>query len=70
MGNQWQPELKKLSEHCDYGDKLMEMITDQLICGINDSHIQQRLLAEPDLTYKSFDLAQAIETTEHSTIDL
>ncbi|XP_065902584.1 uncharacterized protein [Dysidea avara] len=57
-------EPKKNSEHCDYGDKLIEMIRDQLVCGINDSHIQRRLLAEPDLTYKkAFDLAQA-------TIDL
>jgi len=49
----------------------MEMIRDQLVCGINDSHIQRRLLAEPDLTYKkAFDLAQAMETAEHCTADL
>ena len=49
----------------------MEMIRDQLVCGINDSHIQWHLLAEPDLTYKkAFDLAQAMETAEYCTIDL
>ena len=49
----------------------MEMIRDQLVCGINDSRIQRCLLAEPDLTYKKdFDLAQAMETAEQSTIDL
>ena len=35
------------------------MLRDRLVCGINDSGIQLRLLSEPDLTFKkAFDLAQ------------
>ena len=45
-------ELKKLSEHCGFGDSLNDALHDRLICGINDGRIQRRLLAESDLTYK------------------
>ena len=64
-------ELKKLSEHCDYGDSLNDMIRDRLVCGINDGRIQRRLLAEAELTYKkAFELAQAMETAERNAQDL
>ena len=39
-------ELKKLSEHCDYGNSLNDMIRDCLMCSINNGWIQHRLLAE------------------------
>ena len=36
-----------------------------LLCGIQDSRIQRRLLAEPDLTFgKAFELAQALESAD------
>ena len=55
-------KLKRLSEHCDYGDVLQDMLRDRLICGIQDQRTQRRLLAEPDLTLqKAFEAAQAIE---------
>ena len=64
-------QLKKLSEHCDYGDSLNDMIRDRLVCGINDGRIQRRLLAEAELTYKkAFELAQAMETAERNAQDL
>ena len=44
--------LRKLSEHCNYGETLPEMLRDRLVCGINNEKIQRRLLAEPDLTLK------------------
>ena len=38
------------------------MIQDRLVCGINNVHIQCRLLQEPSLTYESaFEKAQAVE---------
>ena len=47
------------------------MLCDRLVCGINDEHMQQRLLAEPDLTCKkAVQLAQAIESTEQNVCDL
>ena len=51
-------ELRAIGEHCDFGDKLDLMVRDRLVCGINDTHIQRRLLQEPNLTYKE---ARAME---------
>ena len=54
-------QLKKLSEHCEFGDTLDDMLCDRIVCGIDDGQVQRHLLAEPDLTYKkAFDIAQAI----------
>ena len=39
-------ELCKLSEHCNFGEALNDMLHDHLVCGINDSLTQRRLLAE------------------------
>ena len=39
-------ELKHLSEHCDFGVTLEDMIRGRLICGVRSPKIQQRLLAE------------------------
>ena len=55
-------ELRKVTEHCGFGDTLNDMLRDRLVSGINDGGIQRRLLSEPDLTYKkSLDFAQATE---------
>ena len=37
-------ELRSLAEFCNYGTNLDEMLRDQVVCGINDSTIQRRLL--------------------------
>ncbi|GFR97812.1 polyprotein [Elysia marginata] len=56
-------ELKRLTEFCEYNDKLEEMLRDRLVCGINDRRIQQRLLSEGTLTFpKALEIAQAMET--------
>ena len=47
------------------------MLCDRLVFGINDSRIQRRLLAEPDLDYKkAYELALALEAAEKSAQDL
>ena len=44
--------LGQLTEHCNYGDNLNTMLRDRLVCGINDTRIQKRLLSEGSaLTY-------------------
>jgi hypothetical protein len=43
-------ELRKLSEHCNFGTTLNDMLRNRLVCGVGDQRIQRRLLAEPDLT--------------------
>ena len=54
-------ELKRLSEHCEFAATLNDMLCDRLVCGINDSRIQRRLLAEPELNYKkAYELALAL----------
>ena len=44
-------ELRSLSEYCNFGALLDDMIRDRLVCGVNDAAIQKRLLAEPAPTY-------------------
>ena len=64
-------ELKRLSEHCEFAATLNDMLCDRLVCGINDSRILCRLLAEPDLDYKkAYELALALEATDKSAQDL
>ena len=64
-------ELRRLSEHCKYGDKLEEMLRDRIVCGIVNNQLQQRLLAEPDLTFKKvLELAQAQESADQGSQQL
>ena len=64
--------LRELSEHCQFGDTLNDMLRDRLICGCNDDRLQRLLLAKPPpLTFdKAFTLAQAHESAERSAKDL
>ncbi len=63
--------LCELAQHCNYGDKLQEMLRDRLVCGIEADGIQRRLLAEAELTFeKALKLAQAIETANKYVLDL
>ena len=64
-------ELRQLSEFCEFGATLEDMLRDRLVCGISSSSIQRRLLAEPELTLqKAQDLAQAIESADKNVRDL
>ena len=66
-------ELRKLSEHCDFGNSLENMLRDRLVCGIRDVRVQRRLLAEAGLTFancKAFGLAQTSELAEKNVQDL
>ena len=64
-------ELKRLDEHCEFGDKLNETVRDRLVCGVNDIRIQNRLLQESKLTYdKAFELAQSVEVAAKNAADL
>ena len=63
--------LHKAAEFCNYGDSLSEMLRDRLVCGITDTSVQKRLLAEKDLTLdKAFSLAQSVEIAEKGAKDL
>ena len=63
--------LRHLSEHCNYGDSLADMLRDRLVCGVNHEGIQRKLLSENNLTYdKAYELSVAVETAERDTRDL
>ena len=61
-------ELWKLSEFCNFEDKLDEMLRDRIVCGINYPAIPRRLLSETDLTLaKTLVVAQGLEAAEKSS---
>ena len=63
-------ELCRLSEHCGFQD-LENMLRDRLVCGVRDTRIQKKLLAETGLTFKkAFDSAQAVEMAEQQAKEL
>jgi hypothetical protein len=63
--------LRSLSEHCEYGNKLEEMLRDRLVCGVMDDKIQRRLLSESDLTYdKATKLSLAMEQADKSAVEI
>ena len=63
--------LRRLAEHCAFGNMLDEMLRDRVVCGINNSAIQKRLLAEPELTLtKAVAVAQATEIADTGVKEL
>ena len=60
---QFVAELRALAEFCNYGDSLEKMIRDRVVCGIMNSKIQQKLLAEkPETLKRAVEIAQGVET--------
>ena len=60
-------ELRKLSEHCNFSEKLEEHLRDKFVCGLNDGVVQQKLLATKNLTLAiSIDTAVAMEAAARS----
>ncbi|XP_053391713.1 uncharacterized protein K02A2.6-like [Mercenaria mercenaria] len=54
--------LRKLSQHCNFGDGLNEVLRDRFVCGLRNENIQKKLLSEKDLTYeKSIEIATTME---------
>ena len=63
--------LRKLSEHCNFGDTLDDILRDRLGCGCKDKALQCKLLAEPELTFDSaFKMATATESAKRDASDL
>ena len=68
---QYLAELRKLSQHCEFGDKLDETLRDRLVCGVHSGQIQKRLLAEKELTLqKAIELAQGMEAATKQSSEL
>ena len=61
-------QLQRLSEHCQFGETRQEMLRDRLVCGVRNTSIQRKLLAETDFTLdKALSTARAMETAERNT---
>jgi hypothetical protein len=61
--NTYVAEIKKLSEHCEFGTALNDSLRDRFVCGLYNESIQKRLLVETSLTFeKALKLAVAMET--------
>ena len=64
-------ELRKLTEHCNFGDTLPEMLRDRLVCGIKNKTIQRRLLAERKFTLKKAEeIALGEELAAKQVVDI
>jgi len=64
-------ELRAIAAWCNFGETLEAMLRDRIVCGINDSTIQKRLLAESKLTYQqALDLARGLETAAKNVKEL
>ena len=65
-------ELRRLSEHCGFKESTLDdMLRDRLVCGVKDTRIQKKLLAESDLTFKkAYRTVQAVEAAERQSKEL
>ena len=64
-------KLRHLTQHCEFGESLQDMLHDRLVCGVNDARLQCRLLAESSLTFETaLKLAMAWESAEKNAKDL
>ena len=64
-------ELRHLTEHCDFGITLEDMLRDRLVCGINEPTLQSCLLAQDKITFKTaLEVSQVWESAGHHVQDL
>ncbi len=57
-------ELRRLTEHCNFGASLNAALRDRIVGGINDEATRKRLLGERALTYqRAVEIAQSVETS-------
>ena len=61
-------ELRRISKNCQFGEQLCTALRDQLVSGLFQGTIQQKLLKEANLTLeKAIRIAQAAETLRLET---
>uniref|UniRef100_H2ZYX7 Peptidase A2 domain-containing protein n=1 Tax=Latimeria chalumnae TaxID=7897 RepID=H2ZYX7_LATCH len=64
--------LHQLTEHCEYGNILDDMLRDWMVCGIADDRTQRRLFEEgTNIDFqKAFDIAVSMETAAKNAENL
>ena len=61
-------DLRRLAKDCQFGGYLSTALRDQMVCGLNTEALQQKLLAEANLTLdKAVEIAQAYEAATQET---
>lgn len=66
----WLVDLRNLVKNCAYGNQVDSVLRDQIVMGVADSTVQEKLLFEKDLTLqKAIDIVRACEATK-SQLDL
>ena len=67
----FEADLKRLLEDCNFDATLEIMIQDRILCWINEEKIQRRFLSESDLTFqRAFEIAQGMEATQRYVTEL
>ena len=62
--NKYLAELRKLTEHCQFGQFLNEALCDRFVCGMSNSSIRKRLLTDKDLDLeKAITVALSLESS-------
>lgn len=57
-------ELRKITQYCEYGEVLSNMLWDRIVCSISNKAVQRRLLQETALTFeKALETALAAESS-------
>ena len=58
-------ELRKLAQHCAFGEFLNDALRDRFVCGLRSQAALKRLLAEPELKLeKAIQIAQSLEAAD------
>ena len=64
-------ELRLLSEDCEFGETLPEMLRDRLVCGVSYSRIQTRLLQKGSLSFdEALKIARVMEAAERNSEEI
>ncbi|XP_046384963.1 uncharacterized protein LOC124155289 [Ischnura elegans] len=64
-------QLKKLSTHCEFGNRLSDYLRDRLVSGLRNEAIRKRLLGELELTFeKAVQLATSLEAADRDSSTL
>jgi hypothetical protein len=50
--NTYVAEIKKLSEHCEFGTALNDSLRGRFVCGLYNESIQKRILSKPALRWR------------------
>lgn len=66
---EYMAELRRLAEHCYFGEGLSDALRDRLVCGLQHEGTQKRLLTEGDLTLaRALEIAISMETAAKKCI--